>query len=130
MSDIWEPASDLRESEAIKWYRSAVPLAPSALGYAVEGLEMSFDASTLVAAIAPLDPPAQRPNSLFFAVSGDVEDDETWGQLVNANRHLGELAGLASTTDMDQALQRLHLVIAKLPEPRPLADARVEWLRL
>ena len=128
MSNIWEPASDLRESEAIEWYRSAVLFAPSALDHAVSGLDLSFDASTLVAAIAPVDPVALRPTSLFFAVGGDVEDDQTWGQLMSANRYLVEVSAQASP-ELGQALQRLHLVIANLPDPRPLADARMEWFR-
>jgi hypothetical protein len=129
MSDVWEPASDLREREAIDWYRGTSPYAPSALDSALSGLDASFAGSTLIATIAPVDPVSQRPNALFFAIAGDVDDDATWGRLVNANRYLAQASAETTSRNTDEALLRLHLVVANLPNPRPLVDARDVWFR-
>jgi hypothetical protein len=129
MTDDWRAARDLYDAEAVDWYRAAEPWGASALDLAITGVDSAFGPSIEIGAIAPVDPLAQRPGSLFLAVAGDISDDETWGRVVAANRVLVEAAHTRATDAMNAATERLHVVVAHLPGARPLRAATQAWFR-
>jgi hypothetical protein len=130
MSDWWAAPNELREAEAVDWYRRSSPFSPSALDSAVVALESSFGPLADVAAVAPVDALTDRPSLLFLAISGDIADDETWSRLVEAHRTYHPAnAGPVGNPLRDEAYDRLRLVVARIPEARPLREASDEWFR-
>jgi hypothetical protein len=130
VSDGWEAPDELRELEAVRWYRNSSPFGSSALDSAVSALDSAFDHSVRVAAVAPIDPIGARPVALFIAVDGDVSDDESWQRLVEAHlRYWPPGANLVSDASRTDAYERLHLVLAPVPDARPLGEATTEWFR-